>query len=621
MPRNVKGGYAAGFRSMDGKPGPKYFQNKSVHNIKVNIAPPSSRITGEEEILYTNNAPVALPALYLRTDINIRAPEGMRERPIDPTTLTTAVVIDEFSEDGVVKPYKPALPYSGITFNAIILAKPLAPGATLKLTFKWHYDLGKHSEGDREGIVDPTTYYVAYFYPRIAVFEAENSWDDTFFMGSHEFFSEFNDYALDVTVPKNFVTWATGELQNPDEVLQPKIAERLKRSYKSDEIIKVATEAEMKAGSVTAQGLTNTWRWKATNMPDVTFGLSDHYNWDASSVIVDKKSGRRSSAQAAYDTPSKNFVNMVTYIRAALDFTSNDYPGVAFPYPKMTVFRGFADMEAPMMANDNAQAEDLVLGDKTATSAEMQQFIATHEILHTYFPFYMGINERRYSFMEEGWTTAFEYLFNKKLLGKQRADLLFRQIRVAKWNTMAGTNPGADIPIMTPEDSMTGEVYGTNKYGKAALGYLALHDMLGDVEFKKALHVFIDRWNGKHPLPWDMFNSFNNATGKDINWFWRSAFFDWTYIDLAVTDVKSENGGTNVTLKNLGGYPAPSDLILTFADGTTETIHQGPEVWVGNKKETVARVTHSKEVRSVALDNGIYMDANPTDNLWPKAVK
>lgn len=616
MPRNVRGAYAAGFRSMDGTPGPKYFQNKSAHNIKINIAPPSPRVTGEQEIVYTNNAPMALPAIYLRYDINIRAPEGMRERPIDPATLTSAVVIDEFSEDGVVRPYKSLLPYKGITFDVILLTKPIPPGGSRKLTFKWHYDLGKHSGGDREGIVDPTTYYVAYFYPRIAVFEAANNWDTAFHMGSHEFFGEFNDYTLDVTVPKNFVVWATGELQNADAVLQPKYAERLKRSYASDEIIKIATEAEMKAGGVTAQNPTNTWRWTASNVPDVTFGLSDHYNWDASSIIVDKKTGRRTSAQAAYDTASKNFANMVKYIREALDFTSNDYPGVPYPYPKLTIFRGFADMEAPMMANDSAQTEDYKSGDVTITSAEMQQYVATHEILHTYFPFYMGINERRYSFMEEGWTTAFEYPFNVKLLGKNRADALFKEVRVSTWNKLAGANPGADIPIMTPEDSMTGDVYATNKYGRAALGYLALRDMLGDAEFKKALHVFMDRWHGKHPLPWDMFYSFNDATGKNLNWFWKAAFFDWSYIDLAIGDVRAENGGTSVTLKNLGGYPAPSDLVVTFADGTTEKIHQGPEIWEGNKPETVARINQSKTVKSVVLDNGIYLDSNPKDNAW-----
>ena len=103
----------------------------------------------------------------------------------------------------------------------------------------------------------------------------------------------------------------------------------------------------------------------------------------------------------------------------------------------------------------------------------------------------------------------------------------------------AASNHGADIPIMVPEDSMTGDIYATNKYGKAALGYLALRDMLGEVEFKKALHVFMDRWHGKHPLPWDMFFSFNYATGKNLNWFWNAAFFEWTYIDLSIGEVKS----------------------------------------------------------------------------------
>lgn len=604
MPRNVKLAYANGTRSADGKPGPKYFQNRSVHNIRMNIAPPNRTISGSEDITYTNNSPKPLANLILRFELNVHTPEAMRERPVTAEQLTSDVTIDEYAENGKVKDWKPLIPYKGMTYNVIKLDAPVAPGGTVKLSFKWHYELVLDS--GREGVIDTTTFYVAYFYPRIAVLDDVNGWDQIPHMLSHEFFGDFNDYTLDVTVPKNYVVWSTGDLLNADEVLQPTIAERLKRSFTSDEVINIASLDEVKAGKVTAQKATNTWKWKANNVSDVAFGLSDHYIWDGGSLVVDKKTGRRASTQAAYDQPSENFANMVKYIKTSLDFTSNQWPGVPYPYPKMTIFRGFADMEYPMMANDSAQKR-----------GEMQQFIAAHEIMHSYFPFYMGINERRYAFMEEGWTTAFEYLFNVSTLGKTQSDALFKGFRVRGWIT--NTDSDADIPIMTPENVLTGEGYGDNKYGRSALGYLALKDLLGDAEFKRVLHGFMDRWNGKHPTPWDMFNSFNDISGKDMNWFWNSWFFSYGYIDYAVAGVEKDAGGSTVKIKNLGGFPAPVDVLVTFDDGTSETLHQTPAIWEKNIKEATVKVNSDKTIKSIALDGGIFMDYNAADNKWSAA--
>lgn len=256
-----------------------------------------------------------------------------------------------------------------------------------------------------------------------------------------------------------------------------------------------------------------------------------------------------------------------------------------------------------MMANDSAQE-----------NPDMQEFVAAHEVMHSYFPFYMGINERRYAFMEEGWTTAFEYLFNEATFSKDQADKLFKAFRVRGW--IRNMSSDADIPIMTPENVLTGGGYGNNKYGRAALGYLAMKDLLGDAEFKRVLHGFMDRWHGKHPTPWDMFNSFNNISGKDMNWFWNAWFFNYSYIDLAVAGVNR----SDITIKNLGGSPAPFDVKVTFNDDTTETLHQTPAIWEKDMKQAVVRIPSKKTIKSVALDGGIFLDYNEVDNVWP-AVK
>jgi hypothetical protein len=600
MPRNVARAFASGTRSGDGKPGPKYWQNKGVYNISLNVSPPSRTINGSEEVTYTNNSLNALPSLVIRLELNSHQPESPREDPVDTSYLTTGVHLDEISVNGKVRP-SPNI--KGITYAPIKLDQPLAPGGTVNLTFKWHVDLADHNQtaGGREGAIDPTTYFIAYFYPRIAVYDDTNGWDTVFFTEGHEFYNDFNDYTYQITVPRNFIVWGTGDLLNADEVLQPQFADRLKRSFTSDDVIHVATIKELNDKSVTKQSDSLTWKWRADNVSDVALAVSDHYIWDAGSVVVDKSANRRASVQAAYDEPSKDFEKMVEYGKHTLDWTANNYPGVPYPFQKTTIVRGWADMEYPMMVNDSSQKDP-----------NFTRFVVEHEILHSWFPFYMGINEQRYGFMDEGWATAFEFMIGSADLGKEQAEGFFKQFRVASWTRNGAAD--ADLPIITPADAMAGNGYRNNEYGKAALGYIALKDLLGDAEFSRVLHKFIDDWHGKHPLPWDMFNSFNSTAGRDLNWFFKSWYFDNGYIDLALDDLAPTTGGYNVTIRNVGGFVAPVNVVVQYTDDSIETLHQTPAMWAADQKRATVKINTSKTISLVTLDGGIWMDANMADN-------
>jgi aminopeptidase N len=140
--------------------------------------------------------------------------------------------------------------------------------------------------------------------------------------------------------------------------------------------------------------------------------------------------------------------------------------------------------------------------------------------------------------------------------------------------------------------------------------------LLGDAAFKKGLHEFINRWHGKHPMPWDMFYTFNDASGQNLNWFWSNWFFTNNYIDLAVKEVSASSKGTTVTVENIGGYVAPFDIAIIYADGTKETVHQTPAVWKDNQKMTTVKITSKKKVQSIVIDGGIFMDANTKNNSW-----
>jgi hypothetical protein len=445
-------------------------------------------------------------------------------------------------------------------------------------------------------MIDKTTYFLAYFYPRVAVYDDYAGWDRLPFANDKEFYNDFNDYTLRVKAPANYIVWATGTLQNPKQVLQPAAAKRLEKSMTSDELIHVATAADLAKKSITAQQPMNTWVWKATDISDMTVGLSDHYVWDAASVIVDPATKRRASVQAAFADATTDFHSSVKFGQNALGWFSRNWPGVPYPYPKMTAFQGFADMEYPMMVNDSP-ADDL----------KFAQLVQDHEIAHTYFPFYMGINESRYAFMDEGWATTFELLIGRAENGTAAADDFYRKFRVTNWINNPST--AQDLPIITPSSELKAG-YGNNSYGKASLSYLALKDMLGDELFKKCLHTYMDRWHSKHPIPWDYFNTMSNASGQDLTWFFQNWFFSNNYIDLALTKADKTAQGTTISIKNIGGFAVPVDLKVDYADGSTETLHRTPELWRANQQQTSIMVPAGKAVRAVSLDHGLYMDAD-----------
>ncbi|RAV28088.1 M1 family metallopeptidase [Sinomicrobium soli] len=598
IPRDVKKAYENNTRSKDGNPGANYWQNKGVYTIDLTVSPPDRNVTGKETIVYTNHSPDTLKALNFKLFLNQHKPEAPRSGQTSPDYLTSGMHIDTYSENGVAREWTDK---NDGTNKMVTLADPLAPGASVTLDIGWHFDLSVQS--GREGAIDETTFFLAYFFPRVAVYDDSRGWDTMSFRGSQEFYNDFNDYTFSVTVPANYIVWATGDLQNPDEVLQPRYAQLLEESMTSDEVIHIATKEDLEGQKVTRQNPENTWKWKADNITDIAIALSDHYLWDAGSVVADPETGRRASVQAAYDEPSEDFREMVGYGKHAIDWFSNNYPGVPYPFSKSTIVRGFADMEYPMMVNDSSFPE-----------AEFARFVVEHEIAHTYFPFYMGINETRFGFMDEGWATTLEYLIGIHDLGKEKATENFKKFRVASWANNADME--YDLPVITPLNVLNGPPIRANAYGKAAIGYLAVKEYLGDALFGKALKGYMDRWNGKHPMPWDFFYSFNDLTGKDLNWFWDRWYFSNNYIDIAITDASYKKNALTISLENIGGMPAPVTIVVTGKDGKTQEFHQTPAIWEADPEHAQITLKNIRDVAKISLDGGIFMDADTSNDSF-----
>ena len=597
MPPEIQKAYDNGTRSLDGKPGKNYWQNHGQYHISLTVNPPDNTITGVEQISYSNNSPDTLKSLNMKLIVNVHRGGG-RGGPAD---TSAGIKIDELLINGARTPWDNN---EAITTDQMVnLASPLLPHDSVKLNISWHYKLSKRP--GRDGVIDSTSFYLAYFYPRVSVYDDYLGWDTQPHTGNLEFYNDFNDYTLDVTVPANFIVWATGTLLNPSDVLQPEIAERFRQSLTSDSTINVAAKQDLVDKKVTVQNPANTWKWAATNVSDLAIGISDHYDWDAASVIVDDKTQRRTSMQAAFADKSDDFHHSVQYGRYSLAWFSHNWPGVPYPYSKSNAFQGYADMEYPMMINDSHQG-DLVFA----------ELVQDHEQAHTYFPFYMGTNESRYAFMDEGWATTFEYLIGLSERGKAAADDFYKKFRVTRWIHGAHEK---ENPIITPSPDVTFGP-GNNAYGKPSLSYLAVKDLLGDKLFEKALHNYMNNWNGKHPIPWDYFYSMSKGSGKDLTWFFYNWFYTPSYIDLDLDSVAKVSRGYTLSIKNVGGFAVPFDIVATYDDGTTQTFHQTPIVWKQDQKQIAVKIKTGKTVKSFTLDGGIFMDANEKDNTWTAGV-
>ena len=585
-------------RSNDGFPGVKYWQNTGRYTITVTALPPDRNIKGSEQIIYVNNSPDTLKELVFKFIQNIHKPGVPRLGTAAPGFLTDGVHIDSFAINGKIEKWHDKENSPTVQFAK--LSNPLLPHDSIQINFDWHYTISLTSK--REGMIDSTTYFLAYFYPRVAVYDDYTGWDTFDHTDALNFYNDFNNYVLHVKVPQNYIVWATGDLINSDEVLQPTYVQRLNESRKTDNVIHIITSSDITSKNVTKPNTVNTWTFAYNNISDVAFGLSDHFVWDASSVIVDDKTNRRASIQAAYNDTAKDYHQMVNFGQSALRFLSTKWPGVAYPYPKMTVFQGNAGMEYPMMANDASYSN---LG--------FSRFVAAHEISHTWFPFYMGTDEARFGFMDEGWATTFELLYNRTVMPKDSADDFYKKFRITRWIHDGDANE--DLPIITPGYSLSLRGFGSNNYGKPSLAYFALKDLLGDGLFRKCLHSFMDQWHGKHPLPWDFFYTFNTVSGENLNWFWNAWFFSHNYIDVAFDYIHQTKDGYKVGIDNIGGFPVPLDLQLNFKDGSTQTIHQSPAIWSVDKKHVTIDVKVKKSLESVKLVTGIFMDADESNNF------
>jgi Peptidase family M1 domain len=590
-PLNILAAVHRGTRTLNGVPGNKYWQNMADYDIQVGFDPVTRQVSGNEDIVYYNNSPDTLRHLLFKIYPNIYQKGATRAIPVNPRDLTDGVSLTNIvfgSEKGPVL----SIPQGT---NASFNISKLLPGHSLHVSLGFSYTLNITSHL-RTGAIDSAAFFVAYFFPRLAVYDDIDGWNKYPYIGSQEFYNDFCHFTVGITVPDNYVVWATGELKNKTEVLGQKYINRIAEAEGSDRTVAIIDSIDIAARDITIHHPSNTWKFVANNVTDFVFALSNHYLWNSTSIEVDPVSKRRTRVDVAFNPAHQDFNELIHFARKTVELMSYRFPKWPFPYPHETVFDGLDQMEYPMMVNDNpvrSRVDGITLTD--------------HEIFHTMFPFYMGINETKYGWMDEGWATIGEWLLSPMIDSSIEDDY-----GMQSYNEYAGSE--SDMQIL----SLTTELFGItsflNSYSKPALGYLYVKDMLGDSVFLKGLHYYIKHWNGKHPAPLDFFYSMNVGSGKNLDWFWKRWFYDDGYPDLAFGPVKKIGSEYQIIVKSIGTKPVPVDLTIFFEDHTIQKIHRNISCWENGNRQILISYSTSKKPLKMTLGSLYIPDINKKDN-------
>jgi hypothetical protein len=597
VPRNYWKAYERGTRSWDGKPGPNYWQNRAAYSISARIAPQTRRLSGEESVTYFNNSPDTLKMLRFKLQHDRYRKGAQRAFDVPPGDVSDeGTRIEALTFNGKTVEEKDQ--NRSATFLDVSLKNtPIPPRSSATFQVKWSYTLPAGSAA-RECVCDSTTFFVPYWYPQIAVYDDLNGWASHPYTGTQEFYHDFADYDVKITLPAGFQAWATGEWQNAREILAPEYFSRWEKAHTSADVISVFSENEIKSGAVFRQKTAQTFHFKASDVPDFAFAASDHYNWDATSTVVDDQTGRRCFVSAAYKSSSTDYPQVARIGADGIRLMSTWLPGYPFPYPVMTVFNGDDGMEYPMMCNDVSTAPRSPMG------------LTLHEISHTYFPFMMGINEQDHAWMDEGWAAFFDYLLSDSLSNHTEGG-------VRDYSSIAGTEN--DVPPMVKSRNLS-TAYRNASYQRPSQAYFTLLDVLGYEKFHACMSEYMNRWKGKHPAPFDFFLTWNEASGQNLDWFWKPWFFDWGFPDLGIQGVVRDEAANAevVMIERKGNIPVPVHLVVEYADGSKETFHYTAAVWRDGKQNLRINCPAGKKPRSATLGKITIPDADKRDNQWKK---
>ena len=541
------------YRTASGAPGESYWQQRADYDIKVEVDDNTQRLIGKETITYTNNSPHVLTYVWVQLDQNIVDPESdtyktktntMSER----TTMTQLNAMIDNSFDGGFKleyvrdVMGKDLKYTvNKTMMRVDLPTPLAAkGGKVVLNISWAYNINDRQNpalsGDSRGGYElfpedgNYLYTLAQWYPRMAVYDDYNGWQHKQFLGQGEFTLPFGNFTVAITVPADHIVASTGVLQNGKEVLT---AEQLKRFEASKSAIKpvvIVTQAEATEKEKTKATTKKTWIYKAENVRDFAFGTSRKYIWDAVGVKIDGSTQPLVMAMSYYPKEANPLYGQ--YSTEAVAHTLRVYSKhtIPYPYPVAISVEASNGMEYPMICFNYGRPE------KDGTYSDRIKYgmlsVIFHEVGHNFFPMIVNSDERQWTWMDEGLNSFCQYLAEQEWQrdypsGSGPAKSIVDYMKMDK---------AVQNPIMTNSESIIR--FGDNAYGKPATALNILREtVMGRELFDFSFREYAKRWAFKHPTPSDLFRTMEDASGVDLDWFWRGWFFTTDHVDISLDNV------------------------------------------------------------------------------------
>ncbi|MDX1639999.1 MAG: M1 family metallopeptidase, partial [Balneolaceae bacterium] len=564
-------GQSTEYRSASGAPGEDYWQNRADYVMDVTLLPDQHVVENTVEITYTNNSPDELAFLWLQLDQNLFAedswgsrlypPEGSRfgNRGFDGGLQISSV---EITHHGRTYTPERHLIDTNMKLN---LQEAMAPeGDSLTITIDYRFRIPEYGS-DRMGRLNTENgwiYQLAQWYPRMAVYDDMEGWNVRPYLGAGEFYMDFGTFDYTITAPSEFVVVASGELLNKEEVLTGQQLRRWKQAEQSDERVFLITEEEVgRPDSRPNPGGTLTWHYRMENSRDIAWAASRAFIWDAARINL--PGDDQALAMSVYPVESAGdsaWGRSTEYVKGSVEYYSEKW--YKYPYPTAVNVAGtVGGMEYPgiMFCSWKARGGSL-------------WGVTDHEFGHIWFPMIVGSNEREYAWMDEGLNTfmnGYSTLnFNNGEYGGHRISIR----GITDW-----MNSPDHEPIMTNPDQIQRDNLGHVAYFKPAVGLRILREtVIGPELFDEAFRTYIERWAYKHPTHNDFFNTMEDVTGHELDWFWRGWFEKAWNLDQAVDSVAyvdgNPNNGALISISNKKKLVMPVIMQVTLADGSTETV-------------------------------------------------
>ncbi|HYG20388.1 MAG TPA: M1 family metallopeptidase [Ohtaekwangia sp.] len=541
------------YRTGSGSPGTNYWQQRADYVINVEVDDNTQLLTGSETITYHNNSPETLTFLWLQLDQNLLAENNMTTQtrsgivrdsvPAGFFTMMTGADASDYKGGYNIKSVKDAagkpLPYViNYTMMRVDLPAPLKTGEKFVFSIDWSYTEYNRQEFSQRGGYEyfpedgNYLYTFAQWFPRMCVFDDYEGWQNKQFLGQGEFALVFGNYKVRITVPSDHIVGATGTIQNPKEVLTKEQLERYERAKKTfDKPVLIVTQDEAIKKEKTRSAKKSTWEFQAENVRDFAFASSRKFIWDAQAVKVGDKTPLAMSLYPKEGNPLWE-KESTKAIKNALEIYSERT--FYYPYPvAYSVHAANQGMEYPMICfNYGRPNKDGTYSQQKLTG--MVQ-VVVHEVGHNFFPMIVNSDERQWTWMDEGLNT-----FLEKETIRVRYPELFGTHGTPKGIVPFMKGEKSQMrPIMSTSDNMRYNEFGANGYTKPSAALTLLREtVMGPELFDKAFKEYAERWAFKHPKPADFFRTMEDASGVDLDWFWRGWFYSTDNVDVAVDEVK-----------------------------------------------------------------------------------